>query len=161
MAQDYNIYLHLQGEGGTNKPTKPNTDKNKKTQPSQLSQIAKGISRAAGFINNPDSAIGEVKSVAMNSKAGPIALIVTAIAGVVTNLADKSIDIYSTTTGVTEGQSTMQNLKASVSTIFSPVSTVLGLIKLAAQEGREYEKRRYQAQLLGDSQLNQIYERKV
>jgi len=160
MAQTYEIYIHTDSSGETQKPTKPTDATKKKTAPTKLDKFAKGFSTAAGFITNPDSLIGKAKSEAL-VKLGGIGIIASAVVKITDSITTRATELNSVITGDSAGARNWETLKKQASIFFHPVSTVLSYNTARINMERLNQRNLMQLQMLGDSQVNQNYGRKV
>lgn len=166
---DYHIYLHGSGSDENNvSPAKPKSYGSNR----EYMSAAKPWQQAAQFISNPDSLLGvakqkamtELNNVAKDSDIAAKAVVFIAIAKAVAQIIDSAAttgtqlaDLY------TGGDSTRvwNNIKQPVQWIMNPISTTFNAWTTITRVKRDNVRKQLNTQLLGDSQINTNYNRRV
>lgn len=164
---DYNIYIHSVGSGSTVKPTEPRS-MGTNTKPLQVKEEESGggvdiggkIRQVGGFIQNPDSAFGMARS-AVFSKAGVVGVAIAVAYQVSNKVAGTVIDLNAMTTGDYGMQHAFNEFHSMTRYFTNPISTLISDTKQMILIQQENARKQLQAQLLGDSQLNTYYGKKV
>ncbi len=159
---DYNIYIRtIGGEGGEGSAVKP-FQTGGGDAAKEASQF---ISKAGAFLENPDSAIGAVKSAGVGtlSKALPwvgVAILAASIlVKIGTSVADKYFAYTSSASGDYSDSIAYSNFKQSIHNAFTPFSTAIR-VQMAKLEIRKANERNKQEMLLtGGTILNSQYGR--
>lgn len=123
---DYNIYIHGDGGGNNDDPTKPFQTRNDgegKFDPTQV------VSKASSFVQNPDSIISSTMGAGIRAvaKAGVVGALAVIAVKTVVGITDKVITLYnnyaSSAGGNYNGIITYNNFKQTIHNVFTPVST--------------------------------------
>jgi len=164
MAQSYHIYLHNVGGGESSSPTKPRKSSKKTTKPKleEDTDFSGVIKQVGGFIQNPDSLIGAAKSAVVGvATAGVVGAIGYVAYQIGMKVATSAVELQSTITGDISGQIALGNFNNAVGFMFSPISSTVSIMSEKVRINQQNERARLNQQLLGDSVINQNYNRKV
>lgn len=167
---DYNIYVHAIGTGGSNayNPTVPWSAREGGEGSSQtVSQsgdvsgggAARAIIRAAGYAQNPDSAVGSAFSNAL--KSIPYVAAAFAVVKLGETIIDNAVEFKALESGDFRSQVSWQNLKTNLNVVFHPFSSSWNSFKVRRQWAREDARASQQRDLLGDSVINSYTNRGV
>lgn len=161
-GQSYHIYIHGDGVGSGSSPTKPKKT-SKPTKPKQDDDgidLTGVVKQVGGFIQNPDSLIGMAKSAAF-AKAGIVGVIAKVGYDISMKITSEVVDLQALMTGDISGQIGLNNFRAGLNMVFTPISSAISYAKYNIQLQQQVERSKLQQQLLGDSVINQNYNRKV
>lgn len=158
---EYRIIIENKG-GSSKSPTKPKSSTSKPTKPKQDDEkdISGVIKQVGGFIQNPDSLVGMAKGAAI-AQAGIVGVVLKVAYDISMKVADTSVNLHDTITGDYTATRQLNNFRTAVSQFFTPFSTSLSHIRSTIEYAQVNDRNRLSQQLLGDSVINQNYNRKV
>jgi len=157
---DYNIYLHVKEEGiGAHTDINENQGKNTKVNFGN-NKIVKGLNVASSFVSNPDSLIGMAKGSAVGA-AGIVGAVLVAAYKLADSITTKATSLTAVITGDSQGLRNWQSYKKTVNIYTHPISSIISYETARINMERQNQRNLMQLQMLGDSQVNQNYGRKV
>lgn len=169
MAGSYDIYLHAVNVSGNYNPTTPWSQREASGGAAQTGSAgsiadagknaAYSISRAAGYMQNPDAIAGA--GVAAISRSLPWVAAAYAVVKLGESIADNVVEFNEINGGDYRGGNQWRDFKQAMNNIFHPFSVTLQAFKTAAQWDRQNKKARAEQELLGGSVINSYINRGV
>lgn len=169
MAVSYDIYLHAVNVSGNYNPTIPWSQRSANGGAAQTESAGSvgdagknavfSVSRAASFMQNPDSIVGA--GVAAISKALPWVAAAYAAVKLGETVADNVFEFSEIESGNHYAGNIYRDYKNMAGMVFRPVSSIIQNLKLEKQIARENERAKLNQDLLGGSVVNSYTRRGV